>query len=54
MNEEIKYCKTINCPYRFTCKRFFYNNDFEDELFITYKEFEHTYTNCNYYIKMEV
>lgn len=49
------YCKTINCPYRFNCARFLQNNKFEnDEIFIEYKEYEHTYTNCDYFIRKEV
>lgn len=46
------YCKTISCPYRFNCARFLYNAKFElDETFIEIKEYEHTNTNCDYFIK---
>lgn len=49
--EEKIYCKTNNCPYRFTCARYFYNNNFENEITVYYKEYEHTIMNCEYYIK---
>ena len=53
MEEEKKYCKTLTCPYRFTCDRFFDNNNFENELFINITEYEHTLTKCEYYIRKE-
>lgn len=53
MEENKIYCRTFTCPYRFTCARFFDNNKFEDELIINVKEFEHTMTKCEYYVRKE-
>lgn len=50
-NHDITFCVSINCPYRFNCKRNIINNKFEENEVILQCDFEHTDTNCNYFIK---
>jgi hypothetical protein len=50
-NHDITFCTSINCPYRFNCMRNIINNKFEKGELISQCNFEHTYSNCNYFIK---
>lgn len=53
MSHDITFCITLNCPYRFTCKRFIENNIFAKGELISQQEFPHTQTNCDFYIRKE-
>lgn len=50
MTRDITFCKAIDCPYRFNCKRNKMHYNFGEEL-ISECDFEHTITKCEYFIQ---
>lgn len=51
MSHDMTFCVSINCPYRFNCRRNVINNTFEEDELISQCDFKHTDTSCNYFIK---
>lgn len=52
MNRDITFCVTKICPYKYTCKRHVDNNaELINEQYISMADFEHTNTDCKYFIK---
>ena len=47
------FCVSINCPYRFNCKRNVINNKFDENELVSQCNFEHTDTKCDYFIKKQ-
>ena len=50
-NHDMTFCVSINCPYRFNCKRNVINNVFDKDELVSQCNFEHTDTKCVFFIK---
>lgn len=46
MTHDMTFCVSINCPYRFSCKRNIINNKFDENELVSQCDFEHTDTKC--------
>ena len=47
MTHDITFCVSINCPYRFNCKRNVINNQFNENELVSQCDFSHTDTHCD-------